>query len=40
MKNKVLQFAAATLGVLLAAAPAVSLERSEVPGRIDARQKG
>lgn len=31
MKNKVLQLAAAALGALLAAAPAVSLERSEVP---------
>ena len=31
MKNKVLQLAAAALGVLLATAPAVSLERSEVP---------
>ena len=40
MKNKVLRLAAAALGTLPAAAPAVSLERSEVPGRIDARQKG
>ena len=31
MNNKVLQLAAAALGVLLATAPAVSLERSEVP---------
>lgn len=31
MKNKVLQLAATALGVLLATAPAVSLERSEVP---------
>jgi oligoendopeptidase F len=31
MKNKVLQLAATTLGVLLATAPAVSLERGEVP---------
>jgi hypothetical protein len=34
MENKVLQLAAAALGALLAAAPAVSLER------IHARQKG
>ena len=33
MKNKVLQLAAAALGTLPAAAPAVSLERSEVPER-------
>jgi len=31
MKNKVLQLAATALGALLAVAPAVSLERSEVP---------